>query len=79
MSQFSQELLKLESSKTEYIRRMSDCIVNWDSDSLLLFFHVLFIFLSSIFHMLFTLKICVRVFSGSIEAKILELSRTCCY
>ena len=42
-----------------------------DSDSLLIFFYFLSIFLSFQFHKLI-LKNCVRVFSGSIKVRILE-------
>ena len=63
MSQFSQELLKLESPTLFNICRMSDCVF------ILLFYSFFFLFL---FYM-FTLKICVIVFSGIIETRIFEL------
>ena len=69
VSQFSQELFKLESSNMKYIFRMSHRIVG--SRPRLI---ALILLLLSIFpYFTFTLKICVRVFSGRFEARILEL------
>ena len=72
VSQFSQELCKIESSNMVYTCRMSDCIVGLRlrvmAFILLWFIH----FLSfPIMHVI--LKICVRVFSGIVEARILKL------
>ena len=64
VSQFSPELCKLESSNMVYICRMSDCIVG-----LTIFYP--FFFLSPNYKL--TLKIRVRVFSGTVIARILKL------
>ena len=72
LSQFSQELCKLESSNMVYICRMSDCIVGLRFRVIALILLFLSIFLSFLFCM-FILKICVRVFSGSIETRSLKL------
>ena len=51
VSQFSQELCKLQSINKAYIWRMNDCIVGLDSGLVLLFFHFFSIFLScSVLH-----------------------------
>ena len=73
VSQFSQELCKLESSKMVYICRMSDCIVGLRLRVMALIFSIfhLFFFLS-LYNML-TFKICVRVFSGTFKARMLKL------
>ena len=72
MSQFSQELLKLESPTLFNICRMSDCVIGLRlrvMALILLFYSFFFLFL---FYM-FTLKICVTVFSGSTETRTFEL------
>ena len=70
MSQFSPELCKLESSNMVYICKMSDCIVGLRLRVMALIFHPFFFL--SLYYML-TLKICVRVFSGTFIARILKL------
>ena len=74
MSSFSPELCKLESSNIVYmyICRMGDCFVGLRVTALILLFLYPFFFLYSFIIMLIS-KICVRVFSGSIAARILEL------
>ena len=70
---FSQELCKLESSNMIYICSMSDCIVGLRLRimALILLFLNQFFFL--FLYCMFTLKFCVRVFSGSVSARILKL------
>ena len=73
MSQFSPELCKLESSEVVYICTMSDFIVGLRLRVMALIF--------SIFHPVFflspnyklALKIRVKVFSGTFEARMLKL------
>ena len=67
-----QGTIKLESSALVNICRMSDLSWDKDSGSWLFFCFFLSIFLFSLFCM-FTLKICVRIFSGSIETRMLKL------
>ena len=72
MSQFSQKLCKLDSSNMVYICRMSDCIVGLRLGVMTLILVFLSIFLSfPVLHV--NIKICVMVFSGSVEARILKL------
>ena len=73
MSQFSQELCKIDSLNMVYIYRISDCIMGLRLrviDLILLFFFSFF-FLS--LYCMLILKICVRVFSEIVEARILKL------
>ena len=73
LSQFFQELCKLEYSNMVYICRMSDCIVGLRFRIIaLILLYFLSNFLSFLFCM-FILKICVRVFSGSIGTRSLKL------
>ena len=65
VSQFSQELFKLESPNMEYLCRMSDCIVGLRLRLITLSLLFLSIFLCLRFHML-KLKICVGAFSENI-------------
>ena len=63
VSQFSQELYKVESSNMVYICRMSDCIAGLKLRVIAFILLFLSFFLSfPIVH--FNIKICVRVFSG---------------
>ena len=73
MSQFSPELCELESSNMVYICRMSDCIVGLRLRIMALIFSIFhpFFFLPANYKL--TLKIRVRVFSGTFKARILEL------
>ena len=70
VSQFSPELCKLESSNMAYICGMSYCIVGLRLRVMALIFHPFF-FLSPNYK--FTLTFRVRVFSGTITARILKL------
>ena len=73
VSQFFQELCKLESSNMISIWRINDCIVGLRHRviALILF---LFIFLSfPVLHI--TIKFFVTVFSGIVEARILKLGK----
>ena len=73
VSQFFQELCKLESSNMVNICRMSDYIVGLRLRVMALYFSIFhpFFFLSPNYKL--TLKFCVRVFSGTIIARILKL------
>ena len=73
VSQFSQELCQLEPSNRVYASRMNDCFVGKKVRLIaLLFFYYPFFFLS--LFCMFTSKICVRVFSGSIGTRLLEFT-----
>ena len=72
VSLFSQERFKVESSNMVYICRMSDCIMGL---RLRVMAHICFFypfFFLSLYCMLI-LIICVGVFSGIVEARILKL------
>ena len=71
VSLFSLELCKLESSNMVHICRMNDCIVGLRLRVMALLFYFYPFFLS-LYYML-TLKICVRVFSGTFKARMLKL------
>ena len=70
---FSQELRKVESSNMVHICRMSGCIVGLRLRvmALILLYFIHFFFLS--LYCMLILKICVSVFSGIVEARILKL------
>ena len=73
MSQVSQILYKKESSNMVYICNIGDCIMGSrfrDIAHILLFFYLVF-FLS--LYCMLILKICVRVFFGIVETRILKL------
>ena len=73
VSQFSQELCKLESSNIVYICRMSDCNVELRLRVMAFIFLFLSIFLSfPILHVNIK-NFYVRVFSGTFKARILKL------
>ena len=68
VSQFSLELCKLESSNMVYVCRMNDCIVGLRLRVMALIFSIChsFFFLSLYYKL--TLKVRVRVFSGTNKA-----------
>ena len=72
VSQFSQELCKLESSNMVYICSMSDCIVVLRLRVMAFIFFYPFFFLS--LYKMLTFKICVGVFSETFKARMLKLS-----
>ena len=72
MSKFSQELCKLQSSNVAYIWRLRDCIAGLRLQLIAIIFQFLIIFQSKLFCML-ALKVCVSIFLGTTEARILKL------
>ena len=75
MSLFSQDLLQIESSNMVYICRLSVCIMELRHRGHASHSPIFIIFLFSLLSQfcMLTLKICVSLFSGSVEARILKL------
>ena len=71
MSQFCQDLYQLESSNMVYICRMNDCIVGLRLRVMTLIYKLFYFYPFFPFPILHVnIKICVRVFSGTIAARI---------
>ena len=65
---FFQELCMLQSSNTAYLRRMTGCIVELRLKLIALLFHFSPFFFFPLFRLL-TLKMCVIIFSGTVQAR----------